>query len=432
MTLQPFEYQRRTNIEEHNQMVEKINEIVDTINDNGLATDLPERVSELEQNAVTQDNRLTSETTARENMDTQLGRRIDTAFNNIIAFDGRITANETEITGLKTGVDSLNTEMGGLSTEIGNIETEFNRYASKIRAVNGLHFTYNAGLTSANIDFTVEVECPESADPTAYRVCILEDPVGLLGKDVAKSITDFQIVHMATTEANVRTFKGRIVYDPSKLPEAYDTTFTNPTAIAVPSGLFSQDCWPNMTRMLNTESGGSGGFTPWVETISATVPTNTMFKVGDLFIGQVSVRLSRANEVYRAEIPTANEAITIPVYKISTFTTYETSLFAVLNIYDLTVGGNKRFPIEIANNGNAILNGNTKVLDSSTGETLETISVFGRGIHDFFSYFDQSGKLRISGYSNCILYDSSGVIVGFKSNAESVSQFTDGYIIHMS
>lgn len=48
--IQPFKYQKDTNIDEHNQMVDKINEIVDTINDSDLEglTGIESRVDSLE------------------------------------------------------------------------------------------------------------------------------------------------------------------------------------------------------------------------------------------------------------------------------------------------------------------------------------------------------------------------------------------------
>ena len=36
--IEPFDYQKRTNIEEHNQLVNKVNEIVEVINDTNLDT----------------------------------------------------------------------------------------------------------------------------------------------------------------------------------------------------------------------------------------------------------------------------------------------------------------------------------------------------------------------------------------------------------
>ena len=45
--IEPYEYQRKTNIKEHNDLVAKINEIVDVINNTNLETVIP-RVSKLE------------------------------------------------------------------------------------------------------------------------------------------------------------------------------------------------------------------------------------------------------------------------------------------------------------------------------------------------------------------------------------------------
>ena len=45
--IEPYEYQRKTNIKEHNDLVAKINEIVDVINNTNLDTVI-HRISKLE------------------------------------------------------------------------------------------------------------------------------------------------------------------------------------------------------------------------------------------------------------------------------------------------------------------------------------------------------------------------------------------------
>ena len=45
--IQPYEYQKRTNIEEHNDLVSKINEIIDIINQTNIETILP-KINKLE------------------------------------------------------------------------------------------------------------------------------------------------------------------------------------------------------------------------------------------------------------------------------------------------------------------------------------------------------------------------------------------------
>ena len=50
--IEPYEYQRKTNLKEHNDLVAKINEIVDVINNTNLDTILP-KISKLETDVST-------------------------------------------------------------------------------------------------------------------------------------------------------------------------------------------------------------------------------------------------------------------------------------------------------------------------------------------------------------------------------------------
>lgn len=113
MVIQPFNYQKRTNIEEHNQIVDKINEVVDAVNNiDPSGQGLEPRVTALETDVTDLGVRVDSV----ESKNTQQ----DTAITNI---DGRLTTLAGNYTTLGARVDSINTEVGQLSTGIGNLET---------------------------------------------------------------------------------------------------------------------------------------------------------------------------------------------------------------------------------------------------------------------------------------------------------------------
>lgn len=155
MAIQPFNYQKRTNIEEHNQIVDKLNEVVDAVNNidpsgQGLeprvtaletdVTDLGVRVDSVENKNLQQDTAITdiradAETTknrlgtAEGNITTLTGQvgqlQTDTTSldGRVTDIDGRLTTLAGNYTTLGGRVDSLNTEVGQLSTKTGALET---------------------------------------------------------------------------------------------------------------------------------------------------------------------------------------------------------------------------------------------------------------------------------------------------------------------
>ena len=156
MVIQPFNYQKRTNIEEHNQIVDKLNEVVDAVNDivdpsgQGLeprvtaletdVTDLGVRVDSVESKNLQQDTAITdiradAETTknrlgaAETDINTVTGQvtQLETDTTNldgrVTDIDGRLTTLAGNYTALGGRVDTLNTEVGQLTTKTTNLET---------------------------------------------------------------------------------------------------------------------------------------------------------------------------------------------------------------------------------------------------------------------------------------------------------------------
>ena len=113
MVVQPFNYQKRTNIEEHNQIVDKLNEVVDAVNIiDPSGQGLEPRVTALETDV------------------TDLGVRVDSVESKnlqqdtaITDIDGRLTTLAGNYTTLGGRVDTLNTEVGQLTTKTTNLET---------------------------------------------------------------------------------------------------------------------------------------------------------------------------------------------------------------------------------------------------------------------------------------------------------------------
>lgn len=155
MVIEPFNYQKRTNIEEHNQIVDKLNEVVDAVNNidpsgQGLeprvtaletdVTDLGTRVDSVESKNTQQDTAINNlkadaETTrnrvgaAEGDITTLTGQvgQLETDTTNldgrVTDIDGRLTTLAGNYTTLAGRVDSIDTEVGQLSTEVGGLET---------------------------------------------------------------------------------------------------------------------------------------------------------------------------------------------------------------------------------------------------------------------------------------------------------------------
>ena len=141
MVIEPFNYQKRTNIEEHNQIVDKLNEVVDAVNNiDPNPSEFEQRIDALEQSAINQQNAIDGIHTRDALQDTEISSikgKVTVNTNNIeqletdtTSLDGRVTDIDGRLTTLAGNyttlggrVDSLNTEVGQLSTDIGGLET---------------------------------------------------------------------------------------------------------------------------------------------------------------------------------------------------------------------------------------------------------------------------------------------------------------------
>lgn len=155
MVIEPFNYQKRTNIEEHNQIVDKLNEVVDAVNNiDPNPSEFEQRIDALEQSAINQQNAIDGIHTRDALQDTaiqrtednvsQLERNVQGVDETVSGLTGRVGQLETDTTNLdgrvtdlngrlttlagnqtalEGRVDSINTEVGQLSTEVGGLQT---------------------------------------------------------------------------------------------------------------------------------------------------------------------------------------------------------------------------------------------------------------------------------------------------------------------
>lgn len=168
MVIEPFNYQKRTNIEEHNQIVDKLNEVIDAVNNiDPNPSEFEQRIDALELSAINQQNAIEGIHTRDSLQDTAIQRaednvsqlernvagvnetvsgltgqvrQLETDTTNldgrVTDLNGRLTTLAGNQTALEGRVDSINTEVGQLSTEVGGLET------GKVNVAQG---TENAG-----------------------------------------------------------------------------------------------------------------------------------------------------------------------------------------------------------------------------------------------------------------------------------------------
>lgn len=155
MVIEPFNYQKRTNIEEHNQIVDKLNEVVDAVNNiDPNPSEFEQRIDALELSAINQQNAIEGIHTRDALQDTAIKRAEDNVSQlernvqgvnetvsgltgqvgqlqtdttnldgRVTDLNGRLTTLAGNQTALEGRVDSINTEVGQLSTEVGGLET---------------------------------------------------------------------------------------------------------------------------------------------------------------------------------------------------------------------------------------------------------------------------------------------------------------------
>ena len=111
--IQPYEYQKRTNIEEHNDLVSKINEIIDVINQTNIETILPKI------------NKLEADVSAINDTDNVQNTDISNLKEKDVQIDNRLALNESNIDGISKSLVSDVVLMNGTTT--GNMKARIGR-----------------------------------------------------------------------------------------------------------------------------------------------------------------------------------------------------------------------------------------------------------------------------------------------------------------
>ena len=162
MGIEPFNYQKRTNIEEHNQIVDKLNEVIDAVNNiSPEPSEFEQRIDALELSAINQQNAIegihtrdalqdTAIQRAEDNVSalgtdvSEIGTRIDTVEGQNLQQDSaiatlgqRVGATEDNVTGLTGRVGQLETDTTNLDGRVTDIDGRLNTLAENYTALGG-------------------------------------------------------------------------------------------------------------------------------------------------------------------------------------------------------------------------------------------------------------------------------------------------------
>lgn len=134
--IQPYEFKKKTNIEEHNDIVSKVNEIVDVINDTQMDT-IDSRLTAVE-----------GDVTALESEVSTINNELDTKANKTEIPDTSTFATKTEVDAVDTKVDAIDSQLDTMQTEIDGKLSSVPIGGTNIGGVkNGGNVTINADGT---------------------------------------------------------------------------------------------------------------------------------------------------------------------------------------------------------------------------------------------------------------------------------------------
>lgn len=174
VNLQPYDFQKKTNIKEHNDIVDKINEIVEVINASDLEnvgtdiTELEGKVATLENTTQSQATEISNNTndistleteiTAIKSKDTEQDEKISTLEGTVSAQGATIGTLESTVSSQGTRIGTLETSQSSQDTKISTLESNQTSQGSKITALETSQGTQDNKITAIeNIQNTLAV-----------------------------------------------------------------------------------------------------------------------------------------------------------------------------------------------------------------------------------------------------------------------------------
>lgn len=168
MTITPFDYQKRTNIEEHNQIVDKLNEVIDAVNNiDPNPSEFEQRIDALELSAINQQNaiegihtrdalqdtaikRAEDNVSALETDVTDLGGRVDNVESQNLQQDSAIATMGQRVTAIGDNVTGLTGQVGQLETDTTNLDGRVTDIDGRLTTLAGNYTTLAGRVDSTD------------------------------------------------------------------------------------------------------------------------------------------------------------------------------------------------------------------------------------------------------------------------------------------
>lgn len=198
--IEPYQYQKATNIKEHNDLVAKINEIVDVINNTNLDTITP-KISKLEEDV--------SEITAKDSVQD----------NNISTLNTKTAKLEQDVSGINT-TDSLQwIDIESVKTDIGTITPKITKLEQDVTDINSTDAIQNTNIAN--------LKTKDSEHDT--RLGTIDTEINGINKTLVSDVA----ILTGTTSGNVKVRIGR---EDAPSIDSNDYNIQKPTSVELVQG----------------------------------------------------------------------------------------------------------------------------------------------------------------------------------------------------
>ena len=157
VNVEPYEYQRKTNLKEHNDLVAKINEIVDVVNQTNMETISP-RIDKLEQDVSV----ITANDTVQDSDISSLKTKTAKLEQNVSEITANDTVQDSDISSLKTKTAKLEQDVSGINatdslqwndietvkTDIGTINPKIAKLEQDVTAIKDIDSSQSNDIKS--------------------------------------------------------------------------------------------------------------------------------------------------------------------------------------------------------------------------------------------------------------------------------------------
>lgn len=159
VNIQPYKFQKKTNIDEHNDIVNKVNEIVGAINDSDL-DNLPDTISAIEQTANTAKATADTATETAESasaLASTAKSTADTAKATADTANSNVADVMSDVSVLQSNVNAIDGDVDTLKSTVATHTTDINRLTETTNAnkVSNLKADYDSGTGDYTVGLTI-------------------------------------------------------------------------------------------------------------------------------------------------------------------------------------------------------------------------------------------------------------------------------------